>query len=149
MSANYEFLFVDIRGEGQMSDGGTWRVCAFCHAPEDGTTRLPKPQPLNRCYQEEKVPFVLVGNDAFPIGPGLLKPYTMRAMTKPQQIYNYHLCRARRLLENAFGILSNRFCVFLTTIDRLADTVVEMVLAACAMHNMLRRKCPRTNDREV
>lgn len=126
-----------------MSDGGSWRECVFRHAMEDGRIHLPEPQPLPGCDPNEKVPFILVGDDAFPMGPGLLKPYARRDLTVEQCIYNYRVCRARRISENAFGILSNRFRVFLTTIERPPDTIVEMVLASCALHNMLRRKCGR------
>lgn len=143
VSANYEFLFVDVGGQGRMSDGGSWRECEFRVALEDGRIKLPEPQALPGGDPEEKVPFVLVGDDAFPMGPGLLKPYARRDMTIDQRIYNYRLCRARRLSENAFGILSNRFRVFLSAIERPPETIVEMILASCSLHNMLRRNHPK------
>ncbi len=42
-------------------------------------------------------------------------------------------------MENAFGILTNRFRVLLTTINIQDTTKVEdIVLACCALHNFLR-----------
>lgn len=65
-----------------MSDGGSWRECEFRRALDEGRIKLPKPQAL----PGEKIRFVLVGDDAFPLGPGLLKPYAKRDMTIPQRI---------------------------------------------------------------
>lgn len=37
-----------------------------------------------------------------------MKPLGQRS-SKEEKVFNYRLSRARRVLENAFGILSNRF----------------------------------------
>lgn len=140
VNANYEFVFVDIGAQGGISDGGIWQACAFKMAMDDGYINLPEPEEI--AGSDNKLPFVLVGDDAFPLGPGLLKPFARRDLSYEQRIFNYRLSRARRVSENAFGILSNRFRVFLSTIDRPPYTVEAMVLAACTLHNVLRRRCP-------
>ena len=70
-----------------------------------------------------------------------MKPYPNRR-PEEQRVFNYRLSRARRVVENAFGILANRFRVFLTTIN-IQDTakVEDIVLACCALHNFLRTEC--------
>ena len=40
-------------------------------------------------------------------------------------------------VENAFGILSQRWRVYHHEIDLQADLLTEMVLATCALHNYL------------
>ncbi|CAH1958109.1 unnamed protein product [Acanthoscelides obtectus] len=57
-----------------------------------------------------------------------------------EKCFNYRLCRARRVVENAFGIMANRFRIFLTPIATKVDTVDDIVMACCVLHNFLRRK---------
>ena len=41
------------------------------------------------------------------------------------------------MVENAFGILANRFRLFLTTIKVSNDKVVSLILDACCLHNFM------------
>ena len=61
-------------------------------------------------------------------------------LTKEKRIFNYRLSRARRVVENAFGILANRFRVFLNTINLAPEKVTHLVLAACCLHNFIVEK---------
>ena len=61
-------------------------------------------------------------------------------LTKEKRIFNYRLSRARRIVENAFGILSNKFRVFMTPMRLTPDKVVTIVIACCTLHNFLRSK---------
>uniref|UniRef100_A0A1X7VHN6 DDE Tnp4 domain-containing protein n=1 Tax=Amphimedon queenslandica TaxID=400682 RepID=A0A1X7VHN6_AMPQE len=53
----------------------------------------------------------LVANDAFLLKDYIQKPFSETGLTKERCIYNYRLSGARRVVENAFGILANRFRV--------------------------------------
>lgn len=89
---------------------------------------------------EIDVPLHTVTDDAFPLCNVIMKPYSHRNMTHDQQIFNYRLSRARRLVENVFGILSSRFCVFLSEIPFLPDDAENIVQACVILHNMLNKK---------
>ena len=52
--------------------------------------------------------------------------------------FNYRLSRARRVVENAFGILANRFRCMHTTMCMDPDRVDLIVMACCILHNMRR-----------
>ena len=80
---------------------------------------------------------MIIADEAFPLRPDLMKPFPFRNMTR-EQIFNYRLSRARRVVENAFGILTNRFRVFLTTILIEPSKVDLLVSASCTLHNFLR-----------
>lgn len=86
---------------------------------------------LGQLLQKDLLPlgYCVVADDAFPLRHYMMKPYKCyrTALTVPQKVFNYRLSRARRIIENAFGILVSRFRVF------------ELVLAACALHNFLRK----------
>lgn len=82
---------------------------------------------------------VIVGDDAFPLKTFLLKPYSRRNLTREEKIFNYRLSRARRISENAFGILVSKFRIFEKPIPLKPEKVDKVVLACCALHNWLRK----------
>lgn len=98
-----------------------------------------------------QAPHVFLGDEAFPLLTNLLKPYRRpdAAVDKTKAIFNYRLSRARRLVENSFGILVSRFRIFHTTIDLNTSTLENLVTSACIIHNLLLDERPITrNDNE-
>lgn len=71
-----------------------------------------------------------------------MKPYPNRGQSESQRIFNYRLSRARRVSENAFGILSSKFRVFLSTLCVKPEYATSIVHAALALHKYLLCKCP-------
>lgn len=91
----------------------------------------------NSDYQ---LPFFFVGDEAFALKDNFMKPFPQRNLTKEERVFNYRLSRARRIVENAFGILVSRFRLLLTTINLSPEKVQRIILACCYLHNFLRRK---------
>ena len=54
------------------------------------------------------------------------------------QAHNARLSRARRLIENAFGILANTWRILLRRIDLQPDKVRAITLTTCILHNIIR-----------
>ena len=50
-----------------------------------------------------------IGDDAFALNLHLMKPFEKTNMTNRENVYSYRISRARRCVENAFGILVNGF----------------------------------------
>ena len=137
VNANYEFMFADIGTNGRVSDGGVWRNCKLRDIMETQTSGVPGAKRLPG--SSISVPHVFLADDAFPLTPYLMKPFSFRNQTKIQRIFSYRLSRARRTVENAFGILANRFRVLQTTIALEPSKVEKVVLACIALHNYLRK----------
>lgn len=109
--------------------------CSLSAALNENYVNLPPPRPLpGQC---QSTPFVVVADDAFPLKPYLMKPFPFRKMVDTQRIYNYRLSRARRIIENVFGICAARFRLLRRPIDVNPESVTTIVLAICALHNFL------------
>ena len=140
VDAEYRFLFCSVGAQGRVSDGGVFGECDLKKALDNNTLGLPDPV----TYPQTSVPkpFVIVADEAFPLREYLLKPYPQRQLSYEQRIYNYRLSRARRCVENAFGIMSSRFRVYLRPICISPERAESVVLATCTLHNYLRSQFP-------
>lgn len=132
---NYRFIYIDVGCNGRISDGGVFNKSSFATALESGSLHIPEPKPLPS--RNENVPFVLVADDAFALKPNIMKPYPGSGLSSSNRIFNYRLSRARRCIENAFGIMSARFRVLLSPILVDAAKTRKITLACCALHNFL------------
>jgi hypothetical protein len=142
VDADYRFLYCDVGCNGRMSDGGIFAECTLNAALQRSIVNVPSGKQIPGIG--EPLSYHIVADDAFPLRDDIMKPYASRHLTKEQRVFNYRLSRARRVVENAFGILSNRFRVFLTTIALAPEKVEVIVLAACALHNYLLTNCDRS-----
>ena len=106
----YGFLFVDVGMNGRNSDGGNWSQSRLKNGLEKNTLNLSDSTALpGRNYP---LPYVCTGDDAFPLTAYMMKPYPQKNLSLEKRIFNYRLSRMRRISENAFGILANRWRVF-------------------------------------
>lgn len=138
VNGNYEFLYCNVGAEGKTADGGCWATCDLPRAMSLGMLQVPKE--IHLPYNLT-VPCHFVADDAFPMSTTLLKPFPQKFLTKRERIFNYRLSRARRLVENVFGIISSRFACLRSEIRFNVANATNVVLAICVLHNILRQKC--------
>lgn len=138
VDADYKFIYVDVGASSRVSAGGVWNRCSMNRALEMEDNILNIPQIDNLPFSDKQCPFVLVGDDAFPLKAYLMRPYAEKELTDECRIFNYHLSRARKTSENAFGILSARFQVFKSPIRTSPTKAKDIALAALTLHNYLR-----------
>ena len=148
VSSDYKFLWVDVSGMGSSSDAHIYNTSELREGLEHNNIQgWPAPSPLPHDTQD--VPYFLVGDDAFALRTYLMKPYSHRNQDREERIFNYRLSRARRVVENAFGILANRFQVLLGTMAQHVDTVRLIVKACVLLHNLMRTRFPVLQNRLV
>ena len=66
-------------------------------------------------------------------------PYPGKNITEAQTVFNYRLSRARRVMENAFGIHAARWRISKESISAKVENVETYVLAVLCLHNYLRQ----------
>lgn len=134
----YEFIMIDVGGYGRNSDGGIFEESVIGQKFKREEFNIPDDKPLPG--QAEPSPHVLVGDQAFALSTYLLRPYPYDQSRDDSRKdkFNKHLCIARRVVENAFGILSMRFRIFLRPIEFKADKIPLIVSSCCILHNILR-----------
>ena len=110
---------------GRISDGGVWQQSPF-------------QKKFNSAENVLKVPehHVLIGDDAFPLATTFMKPFR-GSLTRAKEVFNYRLSRARRCVENAFGILVARFSVLSNRLSLCTKNAKLVVLSCCILHNFL------------
>lgn len=140
VNANYEFLYVDIGCNGRISDGGVFRNSNLSQALGCNSLNFPPPKCLPG--GTSSVPHV-VADEAFPLKSYLMKPFPISSgrLSMEQRVFNYRLSRARRIVENVFGIVCNRFRVLRTCLALEPPKAESIVLACCVLHNFLRKRC--------
>ena len=124
-NANYEFLHVSFGTKGRISDGGVIENTDFYLKLLAGELKLPELNPKN------ELPFVFVSDEAFAMRKDFLKPFNVRALDNQRRIFNYRLSRARRVIENVFGILVSRFIVLKSCINIKPENIDRIVTACC------------------
>ncbi|XP_063798971.1 uncharacterized protein LOC134966287 [Pseudophryne corroboree] len=135
VNANCEFNFLDVGKNGHCSDGGSLKNMRFYDRLTTNSIHLP---PVEQTKSGLGFVFVF-----FALHKHIMKPNPQRVLNHDRRIFNYRLSRDHRVVENAFGILRNRFRIFHKPINMRLDKIDCVVTACCILHNMLRRKAMR------
>lgn len=132
-------MAVDIGAYGKEGDSGVFKNSVF--GKQITAETFPNVPPPSCIPGTDIVtPHVFLGDSAFTLSRNLLKPFNQRQSNEKEicSIFNYRLSRARRTVENAFGILSQVFRMFLTPLAIKPESIDTVTLAACLLHNLLR-----------
>jgi hypothetical protein len=136
VDADYKFTAIDIGSYGRNSDDGVFSASEMGERFHNTTFNVPESAPL--VENGEPQPYVVVGDEAFPLKTYMLRPYSRKTLgdNEPKKIFNYRLSRARRVVENAFGILAAHWRCFRRYLEVQPEFVDKIVLASCCLHNM-------------
>ncbi|XP_032685708.1 protein ANTAGONIST OF LIKE HETEROCHROMATIN PROTEIN 1-like isoform X2 [Odontomachus brunneus] len=134
--ANYRISLLDIGAPGRRSDSGVFYASEIGKRLQNGTLSIPPPRPVEHAGQS--LPFMLVGDEAFPLTQYMLRPYPRSGrLDRRKNVFNYRLSRARRIVENVFGILSARMRIFRKPIIASIPTTTKIIKATTCLHNFI------------
>lgn len=138
VDSEYRFTFVDIGAYGKDADPTIFGNTSFWKDVESGKLELPPPKPLPET--NDSVPYVFVGDEAFSLHTNMMRPFGGRLHSVTKRVFNYRLTVARRFVECAFGILSNKWRIFHRPLNVSIPLATRIVQACCVLHNFVRER---------
>ena len=133
--AQYMFTLVDIGDSGRQSDGTVYANSNLAYAIENQILNTPSDCKIPG--SNKVLPYVFIGDDAFGLKRHMMKPYPFSNLSESKLVFNYRLSRARRVIENMFGICASRFRVFHRPTIAKVKEVIAITKAVVALHNFL------------
>ena len=83
------------------------------------------------------VPLFIIGDSAYPLRSWLMKPFAHNStLTQQQKTYKYRICKARIVVENAFGRMKARWRRLLKKNDMYISNIPTVITAASILHNV-------------
>lgn len=145
--AHGRFLYIDVGSYGKQSDGGIFSGSSLKHHLENGSFNVPTERkiPGTNIF----APFVLLGDEAYPLQVYLMRPYSGRGLDEQKEVYNYRLSRARRIVECSFGILCAKWRILRKDIECHPDKADIIVKTTCILHNIIIDKEGSSNEINV
>jgi len=138
VDADYCFTYADVGCQGRISDGGVFRNSTLFKKLNENQLNLPPNKPLPG--KETFIPYVFVADDAFGLSPHIMKPYAgVFNKRSTQRIFNYRLSRARRVVENVFGIMASVFRILRKPMLLEPQKASNIVMTCVLLHNFLRK----------
>lgn len=136
--AKYNFTAIDVGAYGREGDSTIFKNSNFYKRLKADQLCLPKEKPLTPSCAP--VPFVLLGDEAFGLSKRVMRPYPLKNLNKERSVYNYRHCRARRTVECAFAILSNKWRVLHSCILVSKEFATSIVQCCCLLHNFVKKR---------
>ncbi|XP_029162074.1 protein ALP1-like [Nylanderia fulva] len=133
----YRFTLVDVGSYDGNSDGGIFTSSDIHSALQEETLNLPKGF-ANLPGSNVKLPCFFLGDSGFPISSIMMRPYAGKLHDERKKIFNYRLSRARRTIENTFGILSLRWRIYRKPINMHPKYIDKIVMATICLHNYIK-----------
>lgn len=134
----FRFLAVDFGAPGSESDAAIFAQSSFKKLMDSKKLSFPS----NGVLGNKEVPHVIVGDEGFPLKSWLLRPYPASGtrdavMNERERTYNYRLSRARRVVENTFGIWASKWRILHTPIDGDMDLIHMIIRVTMILHNFI------------
>ncbi|KAI2651135.1 Protein ALP1-like [Labeo rohita] len=137
VDADYRFTYIQVGDFGRASDGGVYGSSRLGRGMEAKTLNVPEDSPLPGSGVQGPMPYVIVGDAAFPLKTYLMRPFPGHRLPRWRENFNYRLSSARMVVECAFGILTARWRVLLSRLQMAPHFVDTVVMASCILHNFL------------
>lgn len=135
--ANYKFITVDIEAYRKDSEVGALLHSKFQKYIENESLSIPKKEKLPN--NKITVPYVFIGDEAFPLRNYLMRPFPRNQLQNNQEktVFNYILSKARITVECSFGIAAAKWRILNKPIETSVDKATKIIQAIAVLHNII------------
>ena len=95
------------------------------------------PTPYLLIGRSVPAPCVFIGDDGFALQPNFMKPFLRKNLDLFGRICNYRFSRPRRISENVFGIITNRWRLYGSPISLHPEQVREITMRVLTLQKWL------------
>ncbi|KAJ9584715.1 hypothetical protein L9F63_020948 [Diploptera punctata] len=131
--SKYRFVYVNVGSFGKDCDPSIFKQSTLWQSVLANSLQLLEEKCLPG-RESPKVTYDFVGDEALGLHKHSMRPYGGKHLTLEKRIFNYRLSRARRHVECAIGILSNKWRIFHRPINADPDFVVD-IIKACVVRD--------------
>ena len=132
--AKYRFTYIDFGHDGSTNNSSVLKSSGLYKLFEENQFNVPAPTEAEGF--EDPLPYFLLGHEISPLKTWLMRPFP-ESLDQSKKIFSYRLSRARRTIENAFGILVARWRIFKRPRRASIETVQSVIGACVCLHNYL------------
>ncbi|XP_037783479.1 uncharacterized protein LOC119579638 [Penaeus monodon] len=132
------FTLIDVRAYGRKSDSAVFSNSSMCRSFLSGHLDIPQPSEIPTT--DIKIPFHLIVDTTFPLKPNIMRPYPRKDLDYSRKVFNYRMSRARRNVECAFGMLTQKFGVLKTSMETSTEVSEAIAKSICVLHNFIHHK---------
>ena len=130
---SYRFIDINVGWPGSVHDARVFAHSSIYKNITDNNFLPDKSITLNGV----NIPLYLIGDSAYSLQTWLMKPFTHGTnLTSQQKTFNYRICRARIVVENAYGRLKARWRRLMKRNDMCIDNIPAVIKCACILHNV-------------
>ncbi|KAL4714309.1 hypothetical protein ACJJTC_009661 [Scirpophaga incertulas] len=134
VDADYKFVAIDAGSYGKEGDSNIYRKSIIGKKIERNDFNIPESKVLPGT--NINLPHFMIGDEAFPLDTNMMKPYSRRSrLDRQKEVFNYRLCRARRVAENAFGLLSQVPYYIRDENQNPSDNMIDSAATTSTVHD--------------